>query len=124
MVTDAEIVLTTSTRPFLEDIEKRWIAFQLLCGLRDCHSQGLHHGDIKSENVLVTTWGWAYLSDFAHFKPTYLPEDNPADFSFFFDNAGRRTCYLAPERFFKSGELMDDKVSDAMDIFSLGFVLR
>jgi hypothetical protein len=30
-----------STRPFLEPIEKRWIAFQLLCGLRDCHAKGV-----------------------------------------------------------------------------------
>lgn len=30
-----------STRPFLESIEKRWIAFQLLCGLRDCHAKGV-----------------------------------------------------------------------------------
>src|SRR5271154_1767509 len=28
-----------STRPFLESIEKRWIAYQLLCGLRDCHAK-------------------------------------------------------------------------------------
>lgn len=111
-----------STRPFLEDIEKKWIAFQLLCGLRECHSKGLHHGDIKSENVLVTTWSWAYLADFAHYKPTYLPEDNPADFSFFFDISGRRTCNLAPERFYAVGESLDDKITDAMDVFSLGYV--
>jgi hypothetical protein len=30
-----------STRPFLESIEKRWITFQLLCGLRDCHAKGV-----------------------------------------------------------------------------------
>lgn len=33
--------LIVSTRPFLEVIEKRWIAFQLLCGLRDCHAKGV-----------------------------------------------------------------------------------
>jgi len=31
-----------STRPFLEVIEKRWIAYQLLCGLRDCHAKGVY----------------------------------------------------------------------------------
>ena len=30
-----------STRPFLESIEKRWVAYQLLCGLRDCHAKGV-----------------------------------------------------------------------------------
>lgn len=32
------------------------------------------HGDIKSENVMVTSWNWLLLTDFASFKPTYLPE--------------------------------------------------
>lgn len=54
-------------------------------------------GDIKCENVLVTSWNWLYLADFASFKPTYIPYDDPSDFSFFFDTGGRRLCYLAPE---------------------------
>jgi phosphoinositide-3-kinase regulatory subunit 4 len=109
----------------LEDIEKKWIAFQLLCALRDCHSQDVFHGDIKTENVLVTSWNWLYLSDFSSsFKPTFLPEDNPADFSFYFDTSGRRTCYLAPERFLVAGEEPGNRrVNWAMDIFSAGCVI-
>ena len=115
-----------STRPFLEDIEKKWLAFQLLCALRDCHSRDIFHGDIKTENILVTSWNWLYLSDFSSsFKPTTLPEDNPADFSYFFDTAGRRTCYLAPERFLAAGEEPDPKakITWAMDVFSVGCVI-
>ncbi|KAH8594390.1 hypothetical protein B0O99DRAFT_687625 [Bisporella sp. PMI_857] len=115
-----------STRPFLEDIEKKWLAFQLLCGVRDCHARDVFHGDIKTENTLVTSWNWLYLSDFsASFKPTQLPEDNPADFSYFFDTAGRRTCYLAPERFLAAGETLDPKaqITWAMDVFSAGCVI-
>ncbi|WEW57369.1 Serine/threonine-protein kinase [Emydomyces testavorans] len=114
-----------STRPFLEDMEKKWISFQLLCALRDCHAQNIFHGDIKTENVLVTSWNWVYLSDFSScFKPTFLPEDNPADFSFYFDTSGRRTCYLAPERFLNAGEDPGDRqVNWAMDIFSAGCVI-
>ena len=81
-----------SIRPFLETVEKRWIVFQLLNGLRDCHARGIRHGDIKTENILVTSWNWVYLTDFAFFKPVYLPENNPADFSYYFDTSFRRTC--------------------------------
>lgn len=114
-----------STRPFLEDVEKKWLAFQLLCAVRDCHAQNLYHGDIKTENVLVTSWNWLYLTDFSSsFKPTHLPEDNPADFSFYFDTSGRRTCYIAPERF-TSTNIEDDQgeLNWAMDIFSVGCVI-
>ncbi|KAL2133314.1 hypothetical protein VTI74DRAFT_2544 [Chaetomium olivicolor] len=115
-----------STRPFLEDIEKRFLAFQLLCGLRDCHAKGVYHGDIKTENILVTSWNWLYLADFSSsFKRVMLPEDNPADFSYFFDTSGKRTCYLAPERFLPPGEEADPnaKVTWAMDVFSAGCVI-
>ena len=114
-----------STRPFLEDIEKKWLAFQLLCAVRDCHSKNVYHGDIKTENILVTSWNWLYLTDFSSsFKPTYLPEDNPADFAYFFDTSGRRTCYIAPERFLSAGERDDGRgVTWAMDIFSVGCVI-
>ena len=124
-----------STRPFLEDIEKKWLAFQLLSALKECHAQQIYHGDIKTENVLVTSWNWLYLTDFSSsFKPLFLPEDNPADFSFFFDKSGRRTCYLAPERFIAPGEdpktkeTSDEEVDQLkmekyMDIFSAGCVI-
>ena len=54
------------------------------------HKHGVCHGDIKMENVMVTSWNWVMLTDFATFKPTALPEDNPADFSYFFDTSRRR----------------------------------
>lgn len=115
-----------STRPFLEDIEKKWLSFQLLCAVRDCHARGIYHGDIKTENILVTSWNWLYLTDFsASYKPPYLPEDNPADFSFYFDMSGRRTCYLAPERFLGPGAQPEGEgtITWAMDIFSVGCVI-
>lgn len=79
---------------------QRWIAYQLLLGAAQCHARGVCHGDIKPENVALTSWDWAFLVDFAPYKPTLLPADNPADFSLFFDTGGRRRCYLAPERFY------------------------
>jgi phosphoinositide-3-kinase, regulatory subunit 4 len=47
---------------------------------------------------MVTSWNWVVLTDFAPFKPVFLPDDDPADFNYFFDSSGRRRCYLAPER--------------------------
>ncbi|KAL4205052.1 hypothetical protein AMTRI_Chr01g135210 [Amborella trichopoda] len=116
-----------STRPFLSLIEKKWLAFQLLYAVKQSHDNGVCHGDIKCENVLVTSWNWLYLADFASFKPTYIPDDDPSDFSFFFDTGGRRRCYLAPERFYEHGGEMhvtpDAPLRPSMDIFSLGCVI-
>ncbi|KAF5481940.1 hypothetical protein F2P56_002550 [Juglans regia] len=116
-----------STRPFLSLVEKKWLAFQLLLALKQSHEKGICHGDIKCENVLVTSWNWLYLADFASFKPTYIPYDDPSDFSFFFDTGGRRLCYLAPERFYEHGDEMqvahDAPLRPSMDIFAVGCVI-
>ena len=120
-----EVTEACSTRPFLEDVEKKWLAYQLLCAVRDSHAREIYHGDIKTENILVTSWNWLYLTDYsASYKPTRLPEDNPADFSYYFDTSGRRTCYLAPERFLSVTEPDDGRtVTWAMDVFSAGCVI-
>ncbi|KAL1512914.1 hypothetical protein ABEB36_002417 [Hypothenemus hampei] len=126
-----------STRPFLTHIEKKWITFQILYALHQCHKVGVCHGDIKLENITVTSWNWVMLVDFASFKPTFLPIDNPGDYSYFFDTSRRRTCYIAPERFSsstnisfnESSALISDTLCDsgdltpAMDIFSAGCAL-
>ena len=99
----------------------------MIAAVAQSHEQGVCHGDIKCENVLLTSWNYAYLSDFASFKKTYLPADNPADFSFFFDTGSRRRCYLAPERFYDAGcvpvEGEGGPLQPAMDVFSLGCVI-
>uniref|UniRef100_A0A3B3SVH7 non-specific serine/threonine protein kinase n=1 Tax=Paramormyrops kingsleyae TaxID=1676925 RepID=A0A3B3SVH7_9TELE len=131
-----------STRPFLNNIEKKWIAFQILNAVDQAHKSGVRHGDIKTENVMVTSWNWVLLADFASFKPTYLPEDNPADFNYFFDTSRRRTCYIAPERFVdgsmfttesdhttplvdltSNGQRTRGELKQPMDIFSAGCVI-
>jgi phosphoinositide-3-kinase regulatory subunit 4 len=115
--------MSRSTRPFLTLVEKKWIAFQILHALHDARNRKVSHGDIKAENVLVTSWNWVYLADFAAYKPAYLPLDDPSDFSFYFDTSGRRTCYLAPERFYARAERRDGRVTEAMDCFGAGCVL-
>lgn len=64
-------------RPGPAPSRQRWIAFQLLHAAAQCHERGICHGDIKSENVLMTSWQWAVLADWAPFKPVHLPADNP-----------------------------------------------
>ena len=104
----------------------KWITFQILTALSRTHSKSIYHGDIKTENVLLTSWNWVFLADFSSFKPVYLPDDNPTNFSMFFDSSSRRSCYIAPERFVSSSERLfgkDDVVSLTfeMDIFSTGY---
>lgn len=115
-----------STRPYLTAVEKKWIAFQLLSTLRDARMQDVGHGDLKSENILILPSLSVLVTDFASaFKPTHLPLDDPTEFSFFYDSSGRRTCYLAPERFHKHApkRSKDGLVSEEMDVFSAGCVL-
>ena len=77
----------------------------------DSHFLQIYHGDIKSENILVTSWNWVLLTDIASFKPVCLPVDNPADFNYFFDTSRRRTCYIAPERFIGTGQKYTDSLN-------------
>ena len=124
-----------SLRPFLEPIEKSFITFQMLKIVKDIHESGIRHGDLKLENFLTTSWNWVMLTDFSNStKPTYLPDDNPNQFSFYFDTSRRRVCYIAPERFcstsssrhpIDANNIKDNtkKVTDSMDLFSLGCVI-
>ncbi len=111
----------------MTSIEKKWISYQILQGLRDARNRGISHGDIKSSNILVTSWNWVYVTDFAtSYKPTYLPLNDPADFAFYFDTSGRRTCYVAPERFYDTHDQAKAKeghVLESMDVFSAGCVI-
>ncbi|KZP05581.1 hypothetical protein FIBSPDRAFT_877387 [Athelia psychrophila] len=75
-----------------------WITFQLL---RCTQSQARTRGH-QAETILAISCNWPYLTDFASHKSTHL-HDDPADFTFFSDTSGRRTCYVAPERFDKKG---------------------
>jgi len=115
-------------RPFFSNVDKHWIAYQLLQATQQLHASGIHHGGIKSENIMITTWNWLFVTDIAFYKPAYLPADNPSTYNYFFDAEKQRTtqpCYIAPERFYDSkvGAPLDHKLTDTMDIFSVGCCL-
>jgi serine/threonine protein kinase len=89
------------------------------------HACGVRHGDLKAENVLLTSWNWLLISDLAPYKPVYVDLENPADFTYYFDTCGRRRCYLAPERFLRGAATVRARaqhshVTAAMDVFSVG----
>lgn len=122
-----------SSRPYLTPLELKFIVFQLLKGLQELHDLEICHGDLKTENILINSWNWVILTDLSSFiKPEYLPEDNPAEYSFYFDTSNRRNCYVAPERFNtklydanitklnNSSKIINKNITAKMDIFSAG----
>lgn len=92
------------------------------------HACGVRHGDLKPENVLLTSWNWLLLSDLAPYKPVFLNLEHTADFTYFFDTSGSRRCCLAPERFLRGTAAVARArhaahVSAAMDVFAAGCVI-
>ena len=111
----------------LTPIEKKWLVLQLLCSLEQMHSSGLTHGDIKPDNILVTSFDWLYLVDIHPYKPVMVMDDNLKKYNKYFgylDNNHR--CYLAPERWLTPPQKVEDSVTTmapAMDIFSAACVI-
>ncbi|KAK6737527.1 hypothetical protein RB195_019934 [Necator americanus] len=123
-----------STRPFIVQQEKIWYIYQLFKAVAQCQKANVCHGDLKSQNVLLSSSNWLQITDFAPFKPTYLPHDNPSSFTFFFDTSRHQHCYLAPERFLssvdyeithkeKGDEWLFGSLEPSMDLFAAGCVV-
>jgi phosphoinositide-3-kinase regulatory subunit 4 len=85
--------------PYLTDIEKKWISYQLIHSLIQIHNKGNYHGDIKPENVLISSTGSVFLADIAPYKPTFINEHDVGVFTYYFgSNTSGKSCYIAPER--------------------------
>ena len=96
----ASLAERLASRPALSACERLFLAYQLLHALAQVHARGVCHGDLTPHNVLLTSWGWLLLADFATaYKPAALPADNPAPFGFYYDTSASRACHVAPERF-------------------------
>ncbi|CAG9324318.1 unnamed protein product [Blepharisma stoltei] len=109
--------------PNLNLIEKRWIAFQMINAVFQLHRDGICHGDIKSDNFLLTSWNWVFLCDISsYYKPTFLKEGDLTSYKFYFTSTKRESCYMAPERFVKL-QIPEGTFTKEMDIFSLGCCL-
>ena len=91
--------------PLLTHGQKMWLSFQLLAAAAQLHSAGICHGDLKLENVFVSSSLHLMVSDIALFKPVaFLAEDPVASFSLFYEgDLKKRKCFVAPERFVAAG---------------------
>lgn len=121
------------THPYLHDIEKKWLVYQLLMGIQALHDRNIVHRDLKSENILLTSWNWIFISDIGFYKPEVLPADNPAEYTTFYVTDRRPRCYIAPERFFSKRDVgsstspnkdfRNSKALPSSDIFSAGCII-
>ena len=109
----------------VSEIEKKWICFQLLQGLQQIHLKLRCHGDIKPNNILLTSKLSVFLTDISVYKPVYLViEDLQFYNTFFYSSEHDKSCYLAPERFINNlNEIQNNDLTPEMDIFSLGVVI-
>ena len=112
--------------PYLQNIEKMWITFQILYALNDLKLMKIIHGDLKPENILLTSNLSVYISDFSCYKPAYISIDN---YTYYFGTNKRdsmKGCYLAPERLIEKNNINsinDDKKTYDMDVFSAGVII-
>jgi len=118
-----------ASMPYLTEIEKKWISYQILYGLTQIHNKGKCHGDLKLENVLMSSIGSVFLCDIAPFKPAYIQQDDVGSFTYYFgSNSSVKSCYLAPERLVDKNTLNEFSnsfynVTPSMDVFSAGAVI-
>ena len=112
--------------PYLTEIEKIWIIFQLMYNLYNLNELNLVHGDLNPENVLLTSNLSVYISDIATYKPAYIGIDDIASYTYYFgsnDNTSLKGFYLAPERLVEKGKNPNGDKTMAMDVFSLGVII-
>lgn len=121
--------------PKPSNIETFWILTQVIVGLYKLHNENLFHGDLKSSNVLLTSWDHVYITDLAcGFKPLFI-EDISVFKNYFFTS--EENCALAPEKFrarstednsdfpIKLFDIKPDilETQQRMDLFSLGCLI-
>jgi len=51
-----------SSMPYLSRIEKLWISFQIIHSVSQIHNKHFCHGDIKPENILLTSAMTLFIS--------------------------------------------------------------
>lgn len=60
----------------INNSQRRQMMAQIINSLQACHMQGIIHGDLKAENILVASDGTLRLADFGSSKVVHLPGKN------------------------------------------------
>ncbi len=101
----------------LPEAEARAIARQLCSGLAEAHSKGVIHGDLKSNNVILTKAADAstrsVITDFGMSRATEAAQSTLQS-----GPRGGTPDYMAPEL------LQGEKASVASDVYALGVMLH
>ena len=97
--------------PYLTYIDKIWLTLQIMFALHNIHSKQVYHGNLKLQNILLTSYMTVFISDIATYKPAYIPIDDNTYYTYYFGHHKEsiRTCYLAPERFLEKTEYEEIK---------------
>ena len=108
-------------RPYLNACQRLFLAYQVLKGVEEMHMRfGVPHGDVKAQNVMITSTGWAYLVDPAPYKPAFLEAKNPLTFELYYDNTETRDCCIAPERFVEGPNPSSSEAASSANPSSVG----
>lgn len=106
--------------PKLNLYERLWIAYQLCQSVVSLHENGVYHGALKPDNVLLTTRLQVKIADLSPYKPEILRVNQPNFYLHYFSCFG--CAYIAPERLVDSDSSSGiDPV--AADLFSLGCII-
>ncbi|EAX98509.1 CAMK family protein kinase [Trichomonas vaginalis G3] len=113
--------------PRLEEIEKRWVVFQIYSAISSLHSINLVHGALNPDNIFVDWDISTTVGDLAPFKPTQIRADKPNVYHHYFSTSTRNGCYLAPEQIITEDNVLDplffSNLKISADLFSIGCIV-
>lgn len=63
-----------------------FIAHQIIDAVEYLHRKGVCHGHLTCDNVGLSSWNWVVLLDVLPGRPTFLAEDDPSDWIYYFQS--------------------------------------